>query len=113
MARNSISFNGIGDLQSKLKRNASMGEVKKIVKKNTVEMNSSAQRKAPVDTGFLRRMIIMSLVNNGLTGRSTAGAEYSPYPEYGTRFMAAQPFMGPAYREQKEKFKRDMQRLVK
>lgn len=113
MTKNSISFKGIGDLQSKLKRNASMSEVKNIVKSNTAEMNRTAQRNAPVDTGFLRRMITMSLTNSGFTGRSTAGAEYSPYPEYGTRFMAAQPFMGPAYREQKEKFKRDMQRLVK
>ncbi|MDT2640464.1 hypothetical protein P7D31_10090 [Enterococcus dongliensis] len=35
------------------------------------------------------------------------------YLEYGTRFMEAQPFMGPAYRAQKEIFKRDMDRLVK
>lgn len=113
MARNSLSFNGIGALESKLKRNASMNEVKNIVKSNGAELNANASRKAPVDTGFLRRSIVFELSNGGLSGSSTAGAEYAPYLEYGTRFMEAQPFMGPAYRTQKEIFKRDMDRLVK
>lgn len=90
-----------------------MDDVKRVVKMNAAEMNSKASRNAPVDTGFLRRSIVFELSNGGLSGSSTAGAEYAPYLEYGTRFMEAQPFMGPAYRAQKEIFKRDMDRLVK
>ena len=37
----------------------------------------------------------------------------TPYLEYGTRFMDAQPFVRPAFDEQKEKFKDDMQKLVR
>lgn len=113
MARNSISFSGIGDLESKLKRNASMSEVKKIVKSNGAELNASAARKAPVDTGFLRRSIIFEIANLGMVARSVALAEYAPYLEWGTRFMSAQPFMGPAFRQQSKKFKSDLTRLVK
>lgn len=113
MARNSLSFNGIGALESKLKRNASMSEVKNIVKSNGVELNANAARKAPVDTGFLRRSIVFEIANFGLSARSVALAEYAPYLEWGTRFMSAQPFMGPAFRRQSKKFKSDLMRLVK
>lgn len=112
MARN-LKITGLDQLERKLKKNIKMDDVKRVVKQNAVEMNSKASKAAPVDTGFLRRSIIFGLSNGGFSGSSTAGAEYAPYLEYGTRFMNAQPFMGPAYRIQKEIFKRDMDRLVK
>lgn len=112
MAR-SLKITGLDQLKRKLKQNINMDDVKRVVKMNAAEMNSKASRNAPVDTGFLRRSIIFEMSNGGLSGSSTAGAEYAPYLEYGTRFMEAQPFMGPAYRAQKETFKRDMDRLVK
>ena len=113
MARRAIELKGNNELTIKLKKNTDLSDVKRVVKTNTAEMNRIAQRNAPVDTGFLRRMITMSLTNSGFTGKSIAGAEYSPYPEYGTRFMSAQPFMGPAFRMQKAKFKSDLERLMK
>ena len=39
--------------------------------------------------------------------------DYSPYVEYGTRFMQAEPFVKPSWEEQKELFKKDMDKLVK
>lgn len=113
MARNSISIKGINELQTKLTRNASLNEVKNIVKVNGAELNANAARKAPVDTGFLRRSIVFEIANLGLSARSVALAEYAPYLEWGTRFMSAQPFMGPAFRQQSKKFKSDLTRLVK
>ena len=112
MAR-SIQIKGIDKLQKKLRKNATMADVKTIVRTNVIEMNRTASRLAPVDTGFLRRSIIFEVANGGLTATSTVGAEYAPYLEYGTRFMSAQPFMRPAYNQQKAKFKSDMGRLVK
>lgn len=112
MAR-SIQIKGIDKLQKKLRKNATMADVKTIVRTNGIEMNRTASRLAPVDTGFLRRSIVFTIADGGLTANSTAGAEYAPYLEYGTRFMSAQPFMRPAYNQQKAKFKSDMGRLVK
>ena len=39
-------------------------------------------------------------------------AEYGPYDELGTRFMEAQPYLKPAFDDQKERFKKDMKKLV-
>lgn len=110
---NGIKVNGLAELEKKLQRNATMSDVKQIVRLNGAELNVNAQRKAPVDTGFLRRSIVFQLASMGFEARVFATADYAPYLEWGTRFMAAMPFMGPAFRIQKEKFKSDMQRLVR
>ena len=70
-------------------------------------------RKAPVDTGTLKRSIGLTIDDGGMAAQVEPTVEYAPYQEYGTRFMEAQPFVGPAFREQKEIFKRDLDRLVK
>lgn len=87
--------------------------VQKIVKKRTSEMNRLAQRNAPVDTGELRRSILSTFTDNGMTGQVSSGMHYSPYVEYGTRFMTAQPFMRPAYQVVKPEFVRDLEMLVR
>ena len=51
--------------------------------------------------------------DGGLLAKSEATAEYAPYVEWGTRYMEAQPYMKPAFNEQKEQFRRDMNRLTK
>lgn len=112
MSNKSFQIIGLDDLENRLKKYATLNDVKRVVQNNTSELNRNAQRNAPVDTGFLRRSIVMELANGGYTGKSTAGAEYAPYLEYGTRFMAKQPFMGPAYRKQKAQFKTDLERLM-
>lgn len=104
---------GLAELEKKLRKNATMADVKEIIKTNGAELNTNAQRKAPVDTGFLRRSIVFQLASMGFEARVFATAEYAPYLEWGTRFMSSQPFMGPAFRIQKVKFEKDMRRLVR
>lgn len=65
-----------------------------------------AQAQAPVLHGHLKAGIQVSAGGgaNGhiVTAESEAGGadrEYAHYQEYGTRKMAAQPFMGPAYQQ--------------
>lgn len=108
-----ISISGVDDLVHKLKKNATLDDVKRVVKANGTELTRNAQSKAPVDTGFLKRSIVFSLANSGLTSKTEVGAEYAAYLEYGTRFMSAQPFMKPSYNIQKQKFKSDLERLMK
>ena len=48
-----------------------------------------------------------------MTGIVKPGTNYSPYVEYGTRKMSAQPFVRPAYNAQKEIFKQDLDKLVR
>ena len=112
MARRNVSLKGVSKLTMKLKSNANMKDVKQIVKQNTTELTQGAQRKAPVDTGNLRRSITMDLSDGGLTGKVKPTADYAPYLEYGTRFQSAQPFMRPSFNKQKAQFKSDMDKLV-
>jgi len=39
--------------------------------------------------------------------------DYSPYVEYGTRFMRAEPAVRPAFEEQVPIFKQDMEAIMK
>ena len=104
-----IKLEGMEKLQVKLKKNVQMSKVKQIVKDNGAALQEAAQRKAPVDTGNLKRKIR----DGGLTAEVEPTAEYAAYVEYGTRYMNAQPYMRPSYTAQKEKFKSDLKKLTR
>lgn len=125
-----VKLVGINELSLALKKHADLDAVKKIVKQNGAELNSKAQKntnnftghyewkpgKGKVfvkPTGNLKRSIKMSTKDSGLTAEVEASAEYAGYVEHGTRFMEAQPYLKPAFDEQKEQFKKDMKKLTK
>ena len=68
-------------------------------------IHDGAQSKAPVLTGRLRAGITVEKSGANsyvVSASSTAGGadrEYAAYNEYGTRYMGAQPFMMPGFRE--------------
>ena len=107
-----IKIVGMEKLQKKLKKNVQMDDVKRVVRHNGAEMQTKAQQNAPVDTGTLKRSIGLEITDSGMTAEVGPTADYSPYVELGTRFMDAQPYLGPAFKDQKEKFKKDMKKLV-
>ena len=104
-------------LLAKLKNNVTLGDVKRIVNKHGEQLQRNMQRKADFkkgyQTGTTKRSIGLEIKDAGLTADVAPETDYSPYVEYGTRYMEAQPFVRPAYEEQKAKFKSDMQKLVK
>lgn len=108
-----MKLEGLNELRVALDPTERINGVKKIVALNGSELQASAQRKAPVDTGTLRRSIKLSLKKGGMRAEIEAEADYAPYQEYGTRFMNAQPYMKPAFNEQEGKFKNDLDRLMK
>ena len=107
-----IKVVGIEKLQKKLKKNVQMEDVKRVVGHNGAEMQEKAQRNAPVDTGTLKRSIGLEITDSGMAAEVEPTAEYAPYVELGTRFMEAQPYLKPAFDDQKEKFRKDMKKLV-
>lgn len=118
-----IKIVGMEKLQKKLKKNIQMEDVKRQVRKHGAEMQAKAQRNAPVGTpestgipgyvgGTLKRSIGLEITDGGMSAEVEPTAEYAPYVELGTRFMEAQPYLKPAFNEQKEKFKKDMKKLV-
>lgn len=107
-----IKIVGMEKLQKKLKKNIQLDEVKRQVRKHGGQLQEKAMRNAPVDTGFLKQHINLDIGDSGMSAEVEPTAEYAPYVELGTRFMEAQPYLKPAFDEQKEKFKKDMKQLV-
>ncbi len=85
----------------------------KIVQSNASELQKKEKRDVPVDTGFLKRSITLTTEDEGLTAIVEPTAHYASYVEYGTRFMAAQPYVRPNYYEQVKQFMKEMEKLVK
>lgn len=124
MARGGFSVKGTDKLAGKLRRNANLDDVRNVVRLNGSELQREMQRKAQFKghwrgnkfippTGATKRSIKYTSRDNGFTAKVGPQTEYSPYLEYGTRFMSAQPFVRPAFNKQKKKFIRDMKRIMK
>ena len=107
-----IEVRGADSVVEKLRKIGNIDGIRKIVQMNGAELQQKAQRKAPVDTGTLMRSIRLDLADEGMTAVVSANTEYAAYQEYGTRFMAAHPYLRPALREQAETFKNDLERFA-
>ena len=123
-----IKIVGMEKLQKKLKKNVDMADVKRVVRHNGAEMQTKAKQNAEFKghyewqkgkgkvfvppTGNLRRNIFLDITDGGMSAEVNPTADYSAYVELGTRYMEAQPYLKPAFDEQKEKFKKDMKKLV-
>lgn len=112
-----IEIKGLDKLEKALRENATLSDVKKVVRHNGSQMQQEMQANADFtkgyQTGATKRSIGLEIKDGGFTAEVEPGTDYSPYLEYGTRFMDAQPFVKPAYNTQKAKFKRDMDKLVR
>lgn len=112
-----IKFEGLDELEKKLKDNVTLNDVRRVVKQNGAELQEKMQEKADFkkgyQTGTTKRSIGLEIKDEGLTAEVAPETEYSPYLEYGTRFMEAQPFVRPALEDQTAQFKKDMQKLVR
>lgn len=112
-----IKINGIEELQAKLKKNVNMDDVKTVVQHNGGELDNTMKREAGAafvkgySTGDTARSITLTMSDGGLTATVAPGTEYSMYLEYGTRFMAAEPFVKPAFEIVKPKFLEDLKKL--
>lgn len=112
-----IKIEGLDKLQKALKEKVTLNDVKRVVRHNGAQLQKGIQRNADFkkgyQTGQTKRSVDLQILDGGFTAESGPTTEYSPYLEYGTRYMDAQPFVGPAYMYQKEKFFSDMKKLVR
>lgn len=129
MARSAIIFTGLNELQRELIKRSHLEDAKMTVKKNGAELQTGIERKANFKghyeyqkgkglvfvkpSGTTKRSVGLSIRDNGLTAASGPTTEYAEYLEHGTRFMAAQPFVKPAFNIQKRKFNVALRKLVK
>lgn len=110
-----FKIKGIAEAMSSIKslQHIAAPEMVKVVKKNGAELQQKEMRTVPVDTGNLKRSILLSVEDNGMTSTVEPTANYAGYVEYGTRYMDAQPYVRPSYEQQKEIFMKDMKKYVK
>ena len=112
-----VEIRGLDKLQKKLKKNCSLEDVKTVVKQNGIELQSKTVSNAVFtkgySTGTTKRSIRGEARDGGFTYAEGPTTHYAPYVEHGTRFMDAQPFVGPAYHRQVPIFKSDMKKLCK
>ena len=72
-------------------------KVNTAIQKAGIKCAASAKKRCPVDTGRLRSSI--QYQGSNLRVDVTTNVNYSKYIEFGTRYMAARPYMMPAYLE--------------
>lgn len=104
---------GIEHLQKELAKRQDLTPFKDVLKANAIRLQRGAMRDAPIDTGMLRRSIMLEFENGGMTAYVNANTEYAAYVEYGTRYMSAQPFMYPNFVKAKTQLTSDLWRLIK
>lgn len=112
-----IRIEGLEDLQKKLRKNANMDDVKKVVKQNGSKLQRKIRKNADFkkgyQTGTTKRSVTLDIKGGGLTAEAGPQTDYSEYLEFGTRFMEPQPFVKPALDEQAKQFEKDLRELVK
>jgi HK97 gp10 family phage protein len=74
---------------------AAAGKIAQCVQKAVRDVEGQAKAKAAVDTGAMKSSIA-GVMTGQYSGEVAPHVEYAIYVEFGTRFMAAQPFMRPA-----------------
>lgn len=82
-----------------------------IVAKAAHDIEAQAKVRAPVDTGTLRNSIQATRVGTAYW-RVVVGVDYGVHVEWGTRFMAAQPFLRPAINIVQPTFLEAMRRVA-
>lgn len=113
-----IVLKGVVKLKKGLKTRQALPKIKEIVKQNGMEM--SEKMKANTVTAFVKgysmgdtaSSVYQVITDGGMTTKVGPTKEYDPYVEWGTRKMEAEPFATPAFKEQKEQFKKDLERWV-
>ena len=108
-----IEIEGGDELVRSITKRVDADRVVPVIRRNTSQAQAKAMRLAAVDTGFMKRSITMRIDISGLAGYIVAGASYSSYVEFGTRYMDSQPFMRPAAREQAPIFISDLRNLIR
>ena len=114
-----IKLVGVAELDKALKKRVNMEAVKTVVRKNGDQLNKAMKANAGTafvkgySTGDAAGSIKTELSDAGMTATVSPTTDYAPYPEFGTRFMAPEPYVRPAFEKQAVQFKKDMKTLTR
>lgn len=112
-----IEIKGLDELHRALKPNVTMEDVKVIVATNgnrltryMKEQTTHAYVKG-FSTGDTASSINKETRDDGLTVAVGSTMNYSPYVEYGTRYMQAEPILDPSLERVRPQFISDLDRV--
>lgn len=119
-----VQIIGLEELEKHLKKCATLDDVRTVVKKHGSKLHDKIVENAEFKghyegntfvppTGATKQSVSGRIVDGGMTYETGPKTHYSPYLEYGTRFMDAQPFVKPSFDEVKDDFKEDLKKLMK
>ena len=83
-----------------------------IVRKTAADIEARAKTTVPVDTGNLKNSIQTEMEPDSTEAIVGTAVNYSVYVEYGTRRMAAKPYMTPAAEAARPAFEAAMKTLI-
>lgn len=111
-----IEIRGLKNMEVKLSRwqAKKISAVRALVKKTANNVRRNARRRAPIQTGRLRKSIQVKFGDNKLSAYVRAVAPYSHIVEYGSAATGAQPrpFLQPAFDGQKSKFEQQLRKIL-
>lgn len=115
-----VKLVGMNKLQAKLQKcSGNPYLIKIVVAKNGNQLNERMKTKMRYayikgySHGDTAGSVNTVITDGGMTANVGPTTEYSPYVEYGTRFMKAEPAVRPAFEEQVPIFKRDIDAIMK
>ena len=114
-----VKITGLDKLQRKLRDNATLDDVKTIVKTNGVRLTQQMKRQTTLayvkgySTGDTASSINLEITPDGMTAMVGPTMDYDPYVEYGTRYMAPEPIAQPSLDVVGPKFVKDLGRIMK
>lgn len=115
----SLKVEGLEPLIGTLKDNVTLNDVKRIVAKNGADLTRQMKAQTKISyvkgysTGDTAGSINLKITNGGMTAEVATGTSYSPYVEYGTRYMSAEPIVQPSLDVIAPKFYSDLSRVMK
>lgn len=108
---------GMEELLKDIEKYAKPESIKKVVQKNGADLTRNMKRNAVFTRGYAtgetQRSIELEMKDGGLTAEVGPRTDYSIYLEYGTRFMAAQPFVRKSLEGIKDAYIDDLNELLR
>lgn len=116
-----ITVKGTDLLTKHLSKIKDLEFARKTVKKHGAKLQKAMKDNATpgkifvkgYSTGETKRSIGLEIIDSGLTAVVAPNTEYAVYPEYGTRFMEAEPFVKPALDSVEKGFIEDLEKMDK
>lgn len=113
-----MELRGLEELEAALKPNVTMDDVKRIVLTNgnrlaqTMKRGTTSAYVKGYSTGDTASSINVERRDQGFTVGVGSTMNYTPYVEFGTRYMSAEPVIAPAIQKIYPQFLRDLGKVV-